>query len=249
MSGPNEWGDDVALALASNVLGVDIILIPAFKESAQNRDLGITIIWCIKKTKHEPLYLFYYSESDFSSPHFQSIFPRSSDNVVKQYLVQNDDRGSLTDSASVVVNLTEESLQDIPIVMDDVSFQSIQVIAENPVSVMSQQVVPQKRGRGRPPGSKNKPKSDTSRPSCPEPDTSQPGPSGGRGRPGRRRGSKNKPQPDTSRPSCPGGGRGRGRGRGLESLNLSHTMSRLVSRSQNHSPPPADVSYVEEARR
>ena len=125
MSGPNEWGDDVALALASNVLGVDIILIPAFKESAQNRDLGITIIWCIKKTKHEPLYLFYYSESDFSSPHFQSIFPRSSDNVVKQYLVQNDDRGSLTDSASVVVNLTEESLQDIPIVMDDVSFQSI----------------------------------------------------------------------------------------------------------------------------
>ena len=237
MSGPNEWGDDVALALASNVLGVDIILIPAFKESAQNRDLGITIIWCIKKTKHEPLYLFYYSESDFSSPHFQSIFPRSSDNVVKQYLVQNDDRGSLTDSASVVVNLTEESLQDIPIVMDDVSFQSIQVIAENPVSVMSQQVVPQKRGRGRPPGSKNKPKPDTSRPSCPVPDTSQPA--------ARRRWRR----------------RGRGKGQSLsEVLNHSLTMSRRCgsrnisrhispSETNNLSPSLADVSYVEETRR
>ena len=125
----------------------------------------------------------------------------------------------LTDSASVVVNLTEESLQDIPIVMDDVSFQSIQVIGENPVSVMSQQVVPQKRGRGRPPGSRNKPKSDTSRPSCP-------GHGKERGR-----------------------GRGRGRGSESLNLSHTMSCLVSQSQNHSPPPPPADVSYVEEARR
>ena len=141
--GQYEWGDDVALQLATNVLGVDIILVPAFKESAQIRNPGITIIWSREKSKYEPFYLFYYSESDFSSPHFQSIFPRSSDNLLKTYLRQNDDRGSLslplslTHSASAMINLTEESLQDIPIVMDNTSFQSVQVVSENPVWSLS----------------------------------------------------------------------------------------------------------------
>lgn len=76
MSDPNEWGDDVALQLAANVLGVDIILIVAFHESAVHQDLGLTVIKSLEKCGHEPLYLFYYSETDFSSPHFQSIYPR-----------------------------------------------------------------------------------------------------------------------------------------------------------------------------
>ena len=168
MSDPNEWGDDVALQLASNVLRVDIVLITAFHESAVHKDLGLTIIKSQEKSIPEPLYLFYYSESDFSSAHFQSIFPRCADNVVKTYLT------SLTPS------LTEESLQDIPIVLDsqysqlEISnepFQSTRVVisssvGENPVSLMAQEVVPRKRGRPR--GSKNKKKPETSRPSCPE---------------------------------------------------------------------------------
>ena len=168
MSDPNEWGDDVALQLASNVLRVDIVLITAFHESAVHKDLGLTIINSQEKSNPEPLYLFYYSESDFSSAHFQSIFPRYADNVVKTYLT------------SLAPSLTEESLQDIPIVLDsqysqlEISnepFQSTRVVisssvGENPVSLMAQEVVPRKRGRPR--GSKNKKKPETSRPSCPE---------------------------------------------------------------------------------
>ena len=105
-------------------------------------------------------------------PHFQSIFPRCADNVVKTYLT------SLT--PSLTPSLTEESLQDIPIVLDsqysqlEISnepFQSTRVVisssvGENPVSLMAQEVVPRKRGRPR--GSKNKKKPGTSRPSCPK---------------------------------------------------------------------------------
>ena len=150
----------MALQLASNVLRVDIVLITAFHESAVHKDLGLTIIKSLDKSNPEPLYLFYYSESDFSSAHFQSIFPRCADNVVKTYLT------SLT--PSLTPSLTEESLQDIPIVLDsqysqlEISnepFQSTRVVisssvGENPVSLMAQEVVPRKRGR--PEGSKNK---------------------------------------------------------------------------------------------
>ena len=45
----------------------------------------------------------------------------------------------------------EESIQDIPIILDDASFQSVLCEGENPVSVMAQEVVPEKRKRGRPP--------------------------------------------------------------------------------------------------
>ena len=102
----------------------------------------------------------------------QSSLPKCSVNVVKTYLEQNDDRGSLSHSEPhpghpISFSLTEESIQDIPIVLESQPFQSIQVITdtsvgENPVSVMAQEVVPEKRRRGRPPGSKNKPKPDTS---------------------------------------------------------------------------------------
>ena len=51
MSDPNEWGDDLALQLASNVLGVDIVLITAFPESAVYKDLGLTIIKILEKSK------------------------------------------------------------------------------------------------------------------------------------------------------------------------------------------------------
>ena len=141
---------------------------------------------------------------------------------------------------SLAPSLTEESLQDIPIVLDsqysqlEISnepFQSTRVVisssvGENPVSLMAQEVVPRKRGRPR--GSKNKKKPGTSRPSCPEVGTQ-----GG------------------------GTGRGRGRGRGqsrdvLQSLSHSLTMShqtRRWSRQSHLSPEQVDVSRVEEVQR
>ena len=54
LGSPKEWrrnmsqlgvyGDQVALTLASNVLGVDIVIIPAFRESSVHPGLGITVI-------------------------------------------------------------------------------------------------------------------------------------------------------------------------------------------------------------
>ena len=80
--------------------------------------------------------------------------------------------------------------------------------------------LPVKRKRGRPPGSKNKPKTseDSSRPSCPEP----------RGR-GRGRGRETKKKAAESR------GRGRGRGRGvssswIEESSVSVSMDEEVER-------------------
>ena len=78
--------------------------------------------------------------------------------------------------------------------------------------------LPVKRKRGRPPGSKNKPKTseDSSRPSCPEPR-------------GRGRGRETKKKAAESR------GRGRGRGRGvssswIEESSVSVSMDEEVER-------------------
>ena len=46
------YGDEVALTLASNVLGVDIVIIPAFRESSVHPGLGITVIKSIKTRSH-----------------------------------------------------------------------------------------------------------------------------------------------------------------------------------------------------
>ena len=68
MSRPDEWGDEVAITCASNVLGVNIVIAVAFQED-------LIIIKSLERSKHEPLYLFYYSETDFSPAHYQSIRP------------------------------------------------------------------------------------------------------------------------------------------------------------------------------
>ena len=69
---PNEWRDEVVLNIASNLLEVDIKIIPAFKESSCNE--GFTIIKPLNNAKHDPLFLFSFSESNFKMVHYQSIF-------------------------------------------------------------------------------------------------------------------------------------------------------------------------------
>ena len=77
---PTEYRDEVVLNLVANLLEVDICIIPAFRESSIHQSLGVTIIKCMKDTVHKPLFLAAFSESDFISPHYQSVFPRTESN-------------------------------------------------------------------------------------------------------------------------------------------------------------------------
>ena len=105
---PTEYFDEIALNLASNVLGVDIIVIPAFRESSIHQGLGVTIIKSQVKPKNDPLFVFLFSESDFQSPHFQSIRPKSDDNVLSTFLSSNN-----IDESRSCLEVTGQTIQDI----------------------------------------------------------------------------------------------------------------------------------------
>ena len=77
MLDPTTWGDEVVLSLASNLLEVDIIIIPAFRESA-DQVTGVTTVKPLIHAKHQSIHLFHFSECDFTSPHYKSVFPRLS---------------------------------------------------------------------------------------------------------------------------------------------------------------------------
>ena len=112
------WGDEIFLVLASNILKVDLIIVPAFRESAIHRGLGFTLIKSFEKPEHPPLFLFVYSESDFSTPHYQSIRPNRAENVLLSYLRENQD---LIDQARTPV--LQETFQETSVhsvlVVDD----------------------------------------------------------------------------------------------------------------------------------
>lgn len=77
MFNPNEWGDEIVLQLASNLLEVEFEIIPAFKESATDPGADLTVIRPhITTASHGNVYLFLFSESDFSPAHCQSVWPR-----------------------------------------------------------------------------------------------------------------------------------------------------------------------------
>ena len=132
MSGSGEWGDEVCLNLACNVLGVNIVIAVAFQDSN-------LIIRSLDKPKHE-LYLFYFSESYFSPAHYISIRPRTSTIPLL--------------SLPPAIDLTEESMQDIPVVLADsqiqiseATFNSVQVLSGlNPESVIAQTAPRRSRG-------------------------------------------------------------------------------------------------------
>ena len=144
MIGKNEWGDEVALHLACNVLQVDIVIIPAFRESAVNQGLGLTVITALDKPARDPLYLFAFSESDFSPAHYQSIRPRSQEgNVIHTFLQANEfsRTPSIHHQTQRAVNLTdvppsfdltEESLESVPFVVElEQPIQSYQVVVRS----------------------------------------------------------------------------------------------------------------------
>ena len=82
---PEEWkstmlengnfGDEIFLQLTCNVLNRDIVIIPAFKDQAHVSALGFTITKSSTPNNKEPLFFFAFTESRFSSPHYQSIRP------------------------------------------------------------------------------------------------------------------------------------------------------------------------------
>ena len=68
MLNPKEWGDETVLVLASELLHVDIQIIPAFGE--------VTIIKSSNEASNKQLFsLFHFSEVDFYSAHYQSVQP------------------------------------------------------------------------------------------------------------------------------------------------------------------------------
>ena len=68
MLNPKEWGDETVLVLASELLHVDIQIIPAFGE--------VTIIKSSSESSQKQLFsLFYFSEVDFYFGHYQSVKP------------------------------------------------------------------------------------------------------------------------------------------------------------------------------
>ena len=112
MSNPSEWCDGVALQLASNVFSVDIVIIFAFQESAEaiDKNLGITIIKCLEKPKHQPIFLFLFPDCSFSPAHDQPIRPRSDQiSPLSARLL------SLLNDGRITANL---DLADVPVVLE-----------------------------------------------------------------------------------------------------------------------------------
>ena len=137
MLNPTEYGDEVVLNLVANLLEVDICVIPAFRESSIHQSLGVTVIKCMKETVHKPIFLAAFSESDFLSPHYQSVFPRTENNdLIRRISLPLpapslpppqvfEDRSfsslplSLGPLEDEVFVLTEENINDVPIVVTD----------------------------------------------------------------------------------------------------------------------------------
>ena len=139
MSRSGEWGDEVALHLVSNVFNVDICIIQAFSPNL--------VIKSIETSRHSPLYIFYYSETEFSPAHYQSVRPRS---LATPSLIPHS-TPAIEDSATAI-----EDIQLSDIVISEEAFDSVHVLSNsnqglNPVSILNGQ----KKKRGRPKGSLN----------------------------------------------------------------------------------------------
>ena len=116
------------LMLASLHLETDIILIPAFRESGQNTTLGYTIIRAEKRTSSEPLYLFYFSDSEFKNPHYQSVRPATEDNILPSLRSQDGSSSLLETRPEPIMQSTALSLQDPSLQLPDGSSVSSQEV-------------------------------------------------------------------------------------------------------------------------
>ena len=120
MLDPTTWGDEVVLSLASNLLEVDIIIIPAFRESGDQVS-GVTTVKPLIHAKHQSIHLFHFSECDFISPHYESVFPRSDDDLE----VSIPPSFEVREEISI---MTEEDLRNCQSILDDQSIRDIQVV-------------------------------------------------------------------------------------------------------------------------
>ena len=121
MLNPKEWGDETVLVLASELLHVDIQIIPAFGE--------VTIIKSSSESSQKQLFsLFYFSEVDFYSGHYQSVKPSLAASFSPSLPISFSlDDIEVTDVISLdqhdhqleELELTEETIQDIQIVVTD----------------------------------------------------------------------------------------------------------------------------------
>ena len=88
MAVEGEYVDDTFMQIAANVLNRMIIIVPVIPTRHVSNPLGLI---CLQPQDgvigdHEPLYLMYYSEGRFSSPHYQSIRPRNPNNLLRDFI-------------------------------------------------------------------------------------------------------------------------------------------------------------------
>ena len=120
MLDPTTWGDEVVLSLASNLLELDIIIIPAFRQAGLDPVSGVTTIKPLVPPKHQAIHLFQFSESDFISAHYESVFPRTDMSIPPAF--------ELTDEIS---SMTEEDIRNCQFLITDESIQDIVVVTTN----------------------------------------------------------------------------------------------------------------------
>ena len=93
-------GDQVILQTAANLFQRQIVILPVFWSAAHLPSLGITLIspssktMSKKTTSSSALFLQYYSESRFLTPHYQSVRPKPGQNhlvnTLQQWLIEED---------------------------------------------------------------------------------------------------------------------------------------------------------------
>merc|ERR1712108_106535 len=91
-------GDEVILQAAANLFQRQIVILPVFWSAAHLPSLGITLISPSSKTtkrqtktmttSSSALFLQYYSESRFLTPHYQSVRPKNGQNHLVDTLQQ-----------------------------------------------------------------------------------------------------------------------------------------------------------------
>ena len=124
MLDPTTWGKQVVLALASNLLELDIKIIPAFREAGLDPVTGVTTIKPLVCARHKAIHLFQFSESDFISAHYESVFPRTDDDFEVTGM-SIPPAFELTDEIS---NMTEEDIRNCQFLMTEESIRDIQVV-------------------------------------------------------------------------------------------------------------------------
>merc|ERR1712088_617736 len=113
-------GDQVVLQVAANLFQRQIAILPVFWSAAHLPSLGITLISPSSRSPSKTsssssaLFLQYFSESRFLTPHYQSVRPKAGDN----HLVESLQRSLVGDGKAQKDEEEEEEfisqLNDLP---------------------------------------------------------------------------------------------------------------------------------------